>query len=163
MTLIISTALLDDIRTFARNSAPHECCGLLLGDFESVSKCARVMQLRPATNIAAQPLHRFEIDPAVLIAAHRAARDGGPAIIGHYHSHPSGLALPSAVDAAMAQRDGEVWIIVGGDGAITAWRAVMPGTSAALHDCFEAVELTGSPQGALAPAPSGRHERPANA
>ncbi len=158
MTLIISTALLEDIRTIARNCAPQECCGLLLGDFEPVSKCARVTQLRPATNIAAQPLHRFEIDPAVLIAAHRAARNGGPAIIGHYHSHPSGAALPSTVDAAMAQRNGEVWIIMGGDGAITGWRAVMPGTSAALHDCFEPVELTGSPQGALAPAPSERHE-----
>jgi len=160
MTLIISTALLEDIRTFARICAPHECCGLLLGDFEPVSKSTRVTQLRPATNIAAQPLHRFEIDPAVLIAAHRNARNGGPAIIGHYHSHPSGGALPSAVDAAMAQRNGDVWLIVGDDGAITGWRAVMPGSAGAIHDCFEPVELTGSPQGALAPAQSGRHERP---
>ena len=160
MTLIISTALLDDIRTFARNSAPHECCGLLLGDFESVSKCARVTQLRPANNIAAQSLHRFEIDPAVLIAAHRAARDGGPAIIGHYHSHPSGIAAPSAVDAAMAERNGALWIIVGSDESITGWCASKPGKPHLLHDCFEPVELTGSPQGALAPAPSGRHEGP---
>lgn len=160
MTLIISTALLEEIRTFARISAPHECCGLLVGNFEPVSKCARVTQVRPAANIAAQPRHRFEIDPAVLIAAHRSARAGGPAIIGHYHSHPSGTALPSSVDAAMAQRNGELWLIVGGDGAITGWRAVMPGTSGTLHDCFEPVELTGSPQGALAPAPSGRHEGP---
>ena len=162
MTLIISTALLEDIRSYARISAPNECCGLLLGDFEPMSNHARVTQLRPATNIAAQPLHRFEIDPGVLIAAHREARNGGPAIIGHYHSHPSGPAQPSTVDAAMAQRNGEVWLIVG-DSAITGWRAVMPGKPHLLHDCFEAVELTGSPQGALAPAPSGRHERPANA
>ena len=158
MTLIISTALLEDIRTFAGISAPHECCGLLLGTVEKADDPAQVTQLRPAANIAAQPHHRFEIDPAVLIAAHRAARAGGPAIIGHYHSHPSGTASPSAIDAAMAQRNGELWLIVGSDGAITGWRAVMPGTSAAVHDCFEPMELTGSPQGALAPAPSGRHE-----
>lgn len=158
MKLIISTALLEDIRTFARISAPHECCGLLLGDFDPASDLALITQLRPASNIAAQPLHRFEIDPAVLVAAHRAARAGGPEIIGHYHSHPAGPALPSAIDAAMAQGDGEIWLIVGRDEAISGWRASKPGGPHWLHDCFEPVELTGSPQGALAPDPSGRHE-----
>ena len=158
MTLIISTALLEDIRTFARICAPQECCGLLLGVMAQAGTPAQVTQLRPAANIANEPKHRFEIDPAVLIAAHRAARVGGPAIIGHYHSHPSGIAAPSAVDAAMAQGDGEVWIIVGGDESITGWCARKPGRPHLLHDCFEPVELTGSPQGALAPAPSERHE-----
>jgi proteasome lid subunit RPN8/RPN11 len=38
----------------------------------------------------------------------------------YFHSHPNGLARPSATDAASAARDGRVWIIVA-DGAITCW------------------------------------------
>jgi proteasome lid subunit RPN8/RPN11 len=46
-----------------------------------------------------------------LIAAHRAARSGGPLLIGHYHSHPGGDATPSARDMAAAQ-PGLYWIIL---------------------------------------------------
>jgi proteasome lid subunit RPN8/RPN11 len=114
-----------------------------------------VTEIRPADNIAASPLNRFEVDPAVLIAAHRHARSGGLAIIGHYHSHPRGEAIPSTVDAKMAQMDGEIWLLVGGDGEAKAWRALRGGP---LHKCFEPAELTVSPQGRLAPDGGGRHE-----
>lgn len=100
----------------ARAAAPHEACGLLLGHG------ARIGHALPAANAAADPTRHFEIDPAVLIAAHRAARDGsGPQVIGYFHSHPNGLARPSATDAQDAARDGRIWVIVAGD-AITCWR-----------------------------------------
>ena len=75
----------------------------------------RIDAVRPASNVAPDPSRHFELDPAVLIAAHRAARDAGPAVIGHYHSHPSGVAVPSATDAACAAPDGTLWLIVAGD------------------------------------------------
>ena len=75
----------------------------------------RIDAVRPAANVAPDPSRHFELDPAVLIAAHRAARDAGPAVIGHYHSHPSGVAVPSATDAACAAPDGTLWLIVAGD------------------------------------------------
>jgi proteasome lid subunit RPN8/RPN11 len=56
----------------------------------------------------------------VLIAAARAARGGGPRVMGCYHSHPSGIAAPSSTDAAMAAHDGKLWAIVAG-GAIGWW------------------------------------------
>jgi proteasome lid subunit RPN8/RPN11 len=59
--------------------------------------------------------------PAALIAAHRAARAGGPALVGHYHSHPGGSPVPSARDAAAAE-PGSYWIIAG-SGALRAWYA----------------------------------------
>jgi proteasome lid subunit RPN8/RPN11 len=102
------------MRAEARDSAPEECCGLLLGH-------KAVEGALPARNIAAEPWHRFEIDPQALIDAHRAARAGGPQVIGYYHSHPAGPARPSATDRAQAAGDGRVWAIVGA-GDVTFWR-----------------------------------------
>jgi proteasome lid subunit RPN8/RPN11 len=80
----------------------------------------------PAANVAKNPARHFELDPAVLIAAHRNARAGGPEIIGHYHSHPAGGAVPSARDTAMAVPDGSVWLIISATD-VRAWRAVANG------------------------------------
>ncbi len=60
----------------------------------------------PARNVHPDPARHFEIDPQVLIDAHRAARSGGPRVVGYYHSHPNGLARPSAADSALAANDG---------------------------------------------------------
>ncbi|WP_159760804.1 Mov34/MPN/PAD-1 family protein [Sphingomonas sp. 8AM] len=126
-------------------ATPHEICGLLLGDGDIVTR------LVPCRNVAADPAIRFEIDPAALIAAHRAARGGSDRIIGHYHSHPSGVAAPSPRDAADAAPDGCIWLIVAG-AVVTGWRAVAGG---AMHGRFDPlpVEVSGctgsgdSPQG----------------
>lgn len=112
-----------------------EACGLLLGTGD------RIEAATMAANVAADPARRFEIDPAHLIAAHRAARGGGAAILGYWHSHPSGLAEPSATDAAMADPDGRVWAIVAG-GAIRWFRAVPDG---ALHGRFDPIAAVFDP------------------
>ena len=54
-------------------------------------------------------------------------RQGGPAVVGHYHSHPTGVARPSARDAADAAPDKSIWLIVAGKD-VTAWRAVPDGS-----------------------------------
>lgn len=100
----------------ARAAAPHEACGLLLGT------AAHIQTAAPTANVAPDPTRHFEIDPAALIAAHRAARDGsGAQVVGYFHSHPNGLARPSATDQTSAARDGRVWAIVANN-AITCWR-----------------------------------------
>lgn len=128
----------------------QECCGLLLGDRVAM----RVERIVPAANVAADPEHCFEIDPTALLAAHKAARAGGPQIVGHYHSHPTGEAVPSATDAALAQGDGEVWLLAGRGGALRAWRAQPDG---ALYGRFEALEIADSAESGLAPAGAPRH------
>jgi proteasome lid subunit RPN8/RPN11 len=75
----------------------------------------------PAANVAPDPLRHFEIDPAALIAAHRAARSGALPVVGYYHSHPTGHPVPSATDCEHAASDGSVWAIVA-DGAVAFWR-----------------------------------------
>ncbi|WP_121118397.1 Mov34/MPN/PAD-1 family protein [Croceibacterium ferulae] len=106
MEWTVTSAVLAVMRSAAAAAHPRECCGLLLGRGQAI------VQAVPAANVAAEPWHRFEIDPATLIAAHRAARAGGPAVLGYYHSHPTGDARPSATDQAQAAGDGRVWAIV---------------------------------------------------
>jgi len=45
---------------------------------------------------------------------HKAARAGGTGVVGYYHSHPHGEAIPSATDRALAAHDGAIWAIVAG-------------------------------------------------
>ena len=116
MLLTISRGLLDEIRMAAEASPKAEICGLLLG------QGAMVEAIRPCANVAPDPRDSFEIAPAALIAAHRSARGGGPAIVGHYHSHPYGPVEPSLRDAAAAE-PGTYWIIAGGQG-LGCWYAV---------------------------------------
>ncbi|MXO74667.1 peptidase [Altererythrobacter aerius] len=94
---------------------PQEACGLILGSGD------RIDTLRPAANVHPDPAAHFEIDPRALIGAHRAAREGGPQVLGYYHSHPFGPPAPSATDRAHATGDGRVWAIVG-EGTVGWWR-----------------------------------------
>ncbi|WP_425230142.1 M67 family metallopeptidase [Sphingomonas sp.] len=112
--------VLDEILAAAAASPGAEICGLLLGT------PGHVMQARSCRNVATEPAAAFEIDPTALIAAHRAARSGGPAIAGCYHSHPGGLPQPSLHDAREAEPNGWLWLIVG-PGNARLFRAVQHG------------------------------------
>ena len=120
MRLEISSTLLTRLLTEARDSPAREICGLLFGS------AARIEGAESCANVAADAERSFEIDPAALFAAHRAARGGGPRLIGHYHSHPSGVASPSARDAEAAMGDGALWLILTGDEA-RLWRTERAG------------------------------------
>ncbi len=115
----ISRSLLAQIVDRAAGEAA-EICGLLTGS--AGSGAYRIEGHIAAANVAPDPARHFELDPAVLIVAHRAARAGGAQVIGHYHSHPSGLAMPSATDAACAAPDGSLWLIIA-DGTARLWVA----------------------------------------
>nr|WP_295638176.1 M67 family metallopeptidase [Novosphingobium sp.] len=106
--LIVTRSVLAALIEAAAGAAPKEACGLLLGAGGTIDEA------RPCANLAADPQRFFELDPAALIAAHRAERSGGAILLGYYHSHPSGLAQPSAEDQRQASGDGKVWAIVAG-------------------------------------------------
>ena len=107
----------------ARRAAPLECCGLLLG------RKGRITHAQPAANVHPDPAWHFEVDPAALIAAYRAEREGGPALLGFYHSHPNGHPRPSATDCEHAGGDGRVWAIVAA-GKVHFWRDTPDGFAA---------------------------------
>ena len=114
---------MEAILAHAAQAAPEEACGLLLGED------GRILEARPVANVASDKQRHFEIDPAALIAAHRAEREGGAVLVGYYHSHPAGLPEPSATDRAQASGDGKVWAIAAG-GRVQFWRDAPEGVEA---------------------------------
>lgn len=130
-TALIATETLDAIVAETIASPTREVCGLLLG------KGDRIAAHLPARNVADKPDRAFEIDPATLLAAYRRQRTGGPPILGCYHSHPTGSAEPSVRDAAEAQPNGWLWLIVTPSDA-KLWRATLGG---ALHGRFDPIRL----------------------
>jgi desampylase len=129
MTMRLTSGTMATLLAEAEKAAPNECCGLLLG------RAGLVSEARRAVNVASDPSRHFEIDPAALFTAHRAARDGGLELLGYYHSHPVGHPLPSATDCDHASGDGRAWAIIAG-GEVSFWRDG-PGGFEAL--CYEEV------------------------
>jgi len=115
MQVEVTSEALAAMRAAAAAAHPHEACGILLG------AGTRITEARETANVHPAPATHFEIDPQALIDAHRAARMGGPEVIGYFHSHPVGPAAPSATDLACASGDGKVWAILGA-GDVTFWR-----------------------------------------
>ncbi|MFM9852426.1 MAG: Mov34/MPN/PAD-1 family protein [Sphingomonadaceae bacterium] len=105
MTVQISRALIDRMIAHAASDPLREVCGLLLGAGHGVA------DMQACANAAADPATSFEIDPAALIAAHKAARAGGLAVIGCYHSHPNGVLALSPHDLASAY-EGQIWVLI---------------------------------------------------
>jgi proteasome lid subunit RPN8/RPN11 len=94
-----------DIVAHAREEAPNECCGLLIGRGSAIHESVR------ARNLLASPT-RYLLDPAVHIAANRSLRGSARAVIGVYHSHPRSPAVPSARDLGEALYPEFIWLIV---------------------------------------------------
>ncbi|WP_066555646.1 M67 family metallopeptidase [Croceicoccus bisphenolivorans] len=129
MRIQTASSIRETLIAAARAAHPRECCGLLLGtatDEAARISTACIGEIRPCRNVHADPEHHFEIDPAVLIAAHRAAREGGASVLGYYHSHPMGEPVPSLTDREQSACDGRIWAIVAGE-RIGWWRDLPEG------------------------------------
>jgi proteasome lid subunit RPN8/RPN11 len=106
MSVGIPPDVIRDMLAHAREEAPRECCGLLVGTGESVVRSVR------ARNLDAKAT-RYLIDPEDHFAAIRAARAEGLEVVGAYHSHPSSTPVPSATDIAEANSgSGFLYVIV---------------------------------------------------
>ncbi len=90
----------------AREAAPAECCGVLIGRDRQVVDAMR-------TRNAADRPTRFLIDPQDHFDAIRAARRRQLDIVGYYHSHPHSPARPSDTDIAEATYPDHFSLIVG--------------------------------------------------
>jgi len=119
--LEINAEQLATVAAHAVADLPRECCGVLIG--RSEGKRTIVEAVVAAPNAARLPLGRYEIDPQALVAAHRRAREGGLEVVGYYHSHPGGRAVPSRRDRRTAWPETSYLIVATGDGAITEQRS----------------------------------------
>jgi len=104
--VVLSRQAHDDIVAHARETAPAECCGLLVGIGETIAEAVRTR------NVDVNP-NRFEIHAGDHIRARRAARALGREVLGFYHSHPHSDATPSSSDRAEAHYAGHWYLIVG--------------------------------------------------
>jgi desampylase len=120
MTILISSELHQCLIDIAAVRPSEEVCGLLFGTYN------HVQTIELTSNVSPTPSSNFEIDPVALIAAHRAARAGGPPILGCFHSHPNERTSPSPTDEANSAGDGSFWLIIAA-GIITGWRAIPGG------------------------------------
>ena len=106
MEVRIAGGALEAVIAHARDVAPVECCGLLLGSPDAIVDAAR------ARNIADDPASRFLIDPKDHIDGRREARRRSLEVVGFYHSHPRSPAIPSARDRAEAGYPDDLYLIV---------------------------------------------------
>ena len=106
-------ALVAALESAAQTAHPGEACGLLTGAVEGL--VIQDLCFHPSRNVTElDPRLTFEIDPALHIKLARAARSEGPDLVGVWHSHPNGPAVPSETDKARAQMvPGWLWVITG--------------------------------------------------
>lgn len=112
----------------AARAGGRECCGLLLGADRDPSGGLVAITAVIAVPNRATRADRFDIAPADLFAVHRRSRDFGLRVLGHYHSHPNGLATPSPIDRDQISDPQALWVIVPTTssgvivGGVTAWK-----------------------------------------
>lgn len=92
----------EQLRRHGEETYPHECCGVLLGQFDG--DATRVVRsiARCGNTRGDSPHNRYNIDPRELIRIQREGRERGEDIVGFYHSHPDHPAQWSQTDLAEA-------------------------------------------------------------
>jgi proteasome lid subunit RPN8/RPN11 len=89
-------------------SSPGEVCGVLVGQRDPL----QIEQIVAARNVHEQPQQHYLVDAAALLHADDLVHSTGQEIVGFYHSHPHGAAVPSPHDLRAAW-PGYVYIIAG--------------------------------------------------
>lgn len=89
--------------------APLEACGFLAGvNGESTA-------VLPVSNVLASPL-QYRMDPGEQLQAMISIEENGWEILGIFHSHPTGPAVPSTTDIKEAFYPDSVYLILAPEG-----------------------------------------------
>ncbi len=83
---------------------PEEACGLLAGR-EGI-----VQQVYCIPNVLHSPV-RYRMEPRAQVGALHAIKERGLELLGIFHSHPGGPAIPSTTDIAEAAYPACAWLI----------------------------------------------------
>lgn len=111
MALKISVAFYNQLRQHGEATYPHECCGVLVGQFDEADGKTVKMVVPCGNTRTDSPANRYHIDPVELVRIQRAALLAGDDIVGFYHSHPDHPAKWSATDLAEAHWTGCSYVI----------------------------------------------------
>jgi len=111
--------LVDELVAHAAEVHPREACGVLVGPAEE----CRFERLVRMANVADGD-DRYAFDPEAQLALWLALEAAGERPWGVYHSHPTTGAYPSKVDIATAAYADMVYVIVGADQQVRAFRII---------------------------------------
>lgn len=116
MTLRIPRTFLEQLRRHGEETYPHECCGVLVGEFlaDESGKAGNktVKSVAPCGNTRTDsPRNRYRISPVDLFRIQREAELEGYDLVGFYHSHPDHPAFWSSTDLAEAHWSGCSYVI----------------------------------------------------
>lgn len=105
MPFRIALRYIDEMIAHAREDAPNECCGVLLGQPGAVQRLVR------CTNAEHSPF-RYSVAPRELLEIDRQARENGWETLAIYHSHTQTEAYPSPTDVRLAAYPDALYILV---------------------------------------------------
>jgi proteasome lid subunit RPN8/RPN11 len=111
MALRIQLTLYDQLRQHGEETYPHECCGVLVGEFDEAGGKIGQKRSQCGNTRTDSPENRYHISPAELVRIQREAGLAGHDIVGFYHSHPDHPAKWSATDLAEAHWTGCSYVI----------------------------------------------------
>jgi proteasome lid subunit RPN8/RPN11 len=107
--LILPQFVYDQLRRHGEACYPEECCGILIGAFDS--GCKAVVRAVATRNASSNPHKHYEIDAHELIHLLRQAHTERCEVLGFYHSHPDRPAHWSPTDFAEAHWLGFSYVI----------------------------------------------------
>jgi proteasome lid subunit RPN8/RPN11 len=111
--LHFSQKLFDQMIAHASTTPYVEVCGLV-----------STKRIHPIENAAAHPENSFMLDPVQFIDTYYQIRQStDETILGIYHSHPNGLAVPSPTDIQQANYPDWIYFIVH-NSRISAWHII---------------------------------------
>ncbi len=128
--LKLSYADYQALRAHGEQTYPHECCGVLVGEFDEAGGKVVMKSVQCGNTRTDSPTNRYHIGPAELVRIQREALLAGIDIVGFYHSHPDHPARWSATDLAEAHWTGCSYLIT----SVERGRAVLTNSFVLLDD-----------------------------
>ncbi len=113
--LYLTQRQLDEIVAHAQGLAPEEACGLLGG------VGGRVLGVYPVENALHSPL-AYSMEPQAQVETMMLIEELGWDLLGIFHSHPAGPAIPSQTDVRQAYYPESLTVILA-PGRDRAWQA----------------------------------------
>lgn len=98
--LVLTPTLRDEMARELEAAYPREGCGVLLGRVRAEERV--VTRVERAPNRWPDRDDRYLVDPTTLRRLSQEEAEGGPRILGFYHSHPDAAPVPSETDRELA-------------------------------------------------------------
>ncbi len=143
MALRIQKALFEQLRQHGEETYPHECCGVLVGEFDEAGDRTVNRVTQCGNTRTDSPENRYHISPGELVRIQREAALAGQDIVGFYHSHPDCAAVASSTDLAEAHWTGCSYVITSVENrkAVVTNSFLLRGSEEAKHFDDEKIEV----------------------